>query len=205
MLLRKLVLGMYMTNCYIIVCEETKKAVIIDPGSEYNRIKAELDKVNIDLQFILLTHGHGDHIGAVPQLMEEYELPVYIHEQEKKILNNSNRNLTRQIYKNGIEIEPNRLLKDGEVLSVGSMNLEIIHTPGHTPGSISVKVGNIVFTGDTLFNHSIGRTDLPGGSYDTIINSIKEKLMILPDDTTAYPGHNTPTKIGVERNGNPFL
>lgn len=205
MLLRKLVLGVYMSNCYIVVCEDTQKAVIIDPGSDFKKIKSELDKVKIDLQFILLTHGHGDHIGAVPEMIKEYGLPVFIHEDEKRILTNANRNLSSQIYKNGIEIEPNRLLKDKEIIDVGNLKFEIIHTPGHTPGSISIKVGNVIFSGDTLFNHSIGRTDLPGGSYEQIISSIKNRLMSYPDETMVYPGHNSPTKVGIERNGNPFL
>lgn len=194
-----------MSNCYIIGCEETKEAAIVDPGADYDKIEAEIDKLGLTPKFVILTHAHGDHIGALEEVIKNYKTLVFIHEKEADMLRNASQNLSTVIFRKEISVEPNRLLNEGDIIKLGNMDLEIIHTPGHTPGGISIKVDNILLTGDTLFNGSIGRTDFPGGSYDEIIDSIKSKLFKYNDETLVYPGHNSPTTIGTEKRINPFV
>ncbi|SHJ23843.1 MBL fold metallo-hydrolase [Lutispora thermophila] len=202
---KRLPLGIYQANCYIIWDEGSKKAAVIDPGGDFEELNEFVESNQLSVQYVLLTHGHGDHIGAVAQTREKYKAEVMIHKDDYDMLKNKNKNYSNQMGYKDIELEADKKLEDGDVINLGSIKMEIIHTPGHTKGSICIKYDNIVFSGDTLFAGSIGRTDLGGGSFEDIIDSITNKLLTLPDNTEIYPGHGPSTTIGVEKKSNPFL
>jgi len=174
--LKRIVLGTLATNCYIIGCTKTKEVAIIDPAEE-SKVLLKLIKDNeFQLKYIINTHGHADHIGGNKLLKEKYSAKLLIHMLDEEMLINSKKNFS---FYTGIPVQSppsDEYLEDGMNISLGFLELFIIHTPGHSPGSISIKVGNMIFTGDTLFKDGIGRTDLPGGSMSDIIKSIKEKL-----------------------------
>lgn len=205
MIFQGFAVGSYYSNCYIVGSEETREAAIIDPGADFNKIDSIIKELNVTPKMIILTHYHGDHIGAVLDIVEQYNTKVYIHKDDAEVLKDSSINFSKQIIGRSISINPDVLLNDGDVLELGELKLEIIHTPGHTKGGICIKVGNIMMTGDTLFNKSIGRTDLPGGSYEELINSVKEKIFVFDEDITIYPGHNSPSTIKSEKLSNPFF
>jgi hydroxyacylglutathione hydrolase len=200
-ILETVTVGPIEANCYILACERTLEAVIIDPGADDDKIKRRLSKKGLLARYIINTHGHADHIGA----NRRFGLPVMIHRSDVPFLSSSAMNLSAIL---GMAISsppPDRVLEDGDKLNAGDLLLEIIHTPGHTPGSISVRCEDLVFTGDALFNESIGRTDFPYSSGEDLLRSIREKLFVLPDSTKVYPGHGAATTIGHERGHNPFL
>ncbi|HDZ76467.1 MAG TPA: MBL fold metallo-hydrolase [Candidatus Omnitrophica bacterium] len=200
--LKRLVLGQMAVNCYIIASKKTKKAFIIDPGDDFLDIKKYLDDNKLEAEFIIQTHGHIDHIAA----LKEFDLPIYIHELDKDYLTDGARNLSgfmgEPFELKGKEV---KILKDNQVLEFGGNILKILHTPGHTPGGISIILDNAAFTGDTLFASGIGRTDFPGSSTDALIKAIKEKLFTLDDGVVIYPGHGEPSTIGREKKENPFF
>ncbi len=205
MIFEAMTVGSYLSNCYIVGSDETKEAAIIDPGAQFEKIDNKLKELGLIPKIIILTHAHGDHIGAVKNFVEMYGTKVYIHEEDKEMLKDPEKNFSKGITGKSISITPDVELKDGDVIELGGMKLEIIHTPGHTRGGICIKVENIMMTGDTLFNRSIGRTDFPGGSFNDIITSIREKIFKYDDETIVYPGHNSPSTIKSEKMGNPFL
>lgn len=205
MIFEGLEVGIYGANCYIVGSEKTHDAAIIDPGAEFNKIDNKLNELGLTPKMIILTHYHGDHIGAVKEFTDKYDLKVYIHKEDAKALNNSSMNFTKSMYGKDISIKADTELEDGDEIDLSELKFEIIHTPGHTKGGICIKVGNIMMTGDTLFNSSIGRTDFPGGSFEEIIKSIKEKIFIYDDDTVIYPGHMSPSTIKKEKQYNPFV
>ena len=184
------------TNCYIAYCENTKKAVIIDPGGDAAKILAAVSREKLSVEAIINTHGHADHVLANVKVQEATGAPLWIHGGDADMLGSGSRNLSAFLGGATSCGKADRLLSDGEVLPVGDFSLTVLHTPGHTPGGISLLTGKTVFVGDTLFAESIGRTDFPGGSYSQLINSIKEKLMVLDDEVKAYPGHGPATTIG---------
>lgn len=195
--------GMFESNSYIL--GNDGEAVIIDAGVAADEILEVLEKENLTLKKIILTHGHLDHISSVDELRDKTGAEVLIHEEDSKALVDSMANGTAMFGEPKTYRPAEQLLKDGDVLSVGGMNLMVIHTPGHTLGGICIKVAESLFTGDTLFNLSIGRTDLAGGDYKTIIESITKKLLVLEDKTIVYPGHGKSSTIGFESKNNPYL
>jgi glyoxylase-like metal-dependent hydrolase (beta-lactamase superfamily II) len=207
MFLERLVVGALETNCYLISCKKTKKAVVIDPGGEdeVELILNFLQIYNFDLKYVINTHGHIDHIVGNDLLKAKTEALLLIHKLDADMLVDANKNFSSFMGKEICSPPADKLLKEGDEISLGTLNLIVIHTPGHTPGGISLVLNNIVFTGDTLFAGGIGRTDLPGGSYQDLIKSIKEKLLILGDDRIIYPGHGPDSTIGEERRKNPYI
>ncbi len=204
MFLHKIVAGIYGVNCYILGDEETSKVAVFDPGGNAEEILDIIREKGLTLAYVILTHGHGDHIGAVKELKEKTGAKILVHEDEKNILNNKDNNLTALMGMDAVEIDADEYLKDGQTIQLGNLDLEIIHTPGHTPGGMCIKVKDLLFTGDTLFAGSIGRTDLTGGDYDTIMKSL-EKLGNLEDDLTILPGHGPASRIGIEKSVNPYM
>jgi len=207
MFLKRLVVGSLETNCYLVACEKTKKAAVIDPGGddEIDSILNLLQKNNFDLKYIINTHGHIDHIAGNNLLKSKTKGLLLIHRLDADMLVNANKNFSSFMGKEICSPPADKLLEEGDEISLGRLNLTVIHTPGHTPGGISLILNDFVFTGDTLFAGGIGRTDLPGGSYQGIIKSIKEKLLILGDDKIIYPGHGPDSTIGEERRTNSYI
>jgi glyoxylase-like metal-dependent hydrolase (beta-lactamase superfamily II) len=193
------------TNCYIPYCEQTNKAVVIDPGGNAEEIIAAIKQAKLTVEYIINTHGHADHILANRQIKEVTGAPLLIHAADADMLNNSHHNLSAYLGGGLSSCPADRLVTEGDIIIAGTIKLEVIHTPGHTPGGICLRTGNTLFSGDTLFAESIGRTDFPGGSYRQLIKSIKDKLLILPDEVRVLPGHGPETSIGHERCVNPFI
>ncbi|WP_072469255.1 MBL fold metallo-hydrolase [Urinicoccus massiliensis] len=204
MKIETLVLGLYETNCYI-VYNEDKGAFIIDPATNADKIKESLDSHNLDLKFMVLTHAHGDHIGALAELMEAYPVPVYLHQNELTTLYDQRMSLSSLMNTN-IPEKSSQLVpvEDGQEITFGQETIRFIHCPGHTPGGMSIYIKPYLFTGDTLFYGSIGRTDFPGGNYPEIIASC-HKLISYPADTIILPGHGPRSLVSQEKMMNPFL
>ena len=201
----QLEVGSLGTNCYIAYCENTKKAVIIDPGGDAARILALVNREGLTVEAIINTHGHADHVLANVKVQEGTGAPIWIHSADANMLGSGSRNLSAYMGASTSCGAADRLLTDGEVLTIGDFTLKVLHTPGHTPGGISLLGDKTVFVGDALFAESIGRTDFPGGSYRQLIQSSTTKLMVLDDDVKAFPGHGPATTIGWERRQNPFI
>ncbi len=199
-----IVVGRLQTNCYIL--QSNHGAIIIDPGDEPERIVRFLNDIKVKPTQIIATHTHFDHVLGVDSIRAKLNVPFLIHRDDLSMLE-SMQNRVRQFM--GFEVPPppkvDRYLKDGDLLNVGDERIHVLHTPGHSPGSISLSGDGYVFTGDALFNQSIGRTDLPGGDLKTLMYSIREKLFKLDDATTVYPGHGAETTIGDEKLANPFV
>lgn len=196
--------GIYAANCYLVYCDVNKEAIVIDPGGDVDDILSQIENLDLNIKYIILTHGHGDHIGGVNGLKEHFNVPVAIHKEDEHLLKNGNENLSSMMAMGTVEIAPDMLLKDGDEIEFGDVKGKIIHTPGHTPGCISIKIEDSLFTGDTLFAGSIGRTDFPGSSFEKIMDSVKNKLLTYPDDTIVYPGHGPSSTIKREKDTNPF-
>lgn len=195
----KIVVGELQTNCYLLADTQSKKCAIIDPGGDYQKIKTFIGSQNLIPSFIINTHGHADHILANSQ----FKLPVYIHKNDAGFLSDLNKNLSQTGYV--MEKKPERLLEDGDIIELGNLPLKVIHTPGHTPGSICLLYNGVLFSGDTLFDSGVGRSDWPYGNLAQLINSIQNKLFILADNLKVYPGHGPETTIGREKRGNPWV
>jgi len=200
-LLHRIVVGEMETNCYIFGAAETKEAAIIDPGADYEEIKEVIDAGSLIPKFIINTHGHIDHIGA----NYKFKLPIYIHREDSDFLTNPINSLSAFYASFAMSPKASRLLEDGDEIDVSGIRLKVLHTPGHTPGGISLYYNGIVFTGDTLFEGSVGRADFPYSDNKALIDSINNKLMKLDDDVVVLPGHGDKTTIGRERNNNPWL
>ena len=189
------------TNCYIIGDEVAKEAMCIDPAGECDRILEMLEILDMRLKYIFLTHCHADHIGALEELRERTGAKLLLHRIESENLRNPEVNLTANLGIKNIEIDADSRVDDGDLLHIGNIELKVLHTPGHTSGGTALYVESekLVFTGDTLFKGTYGRTDLPTGSKKDIMNSIKNKLLVLPDETMIYPGHGMPGMMGEEK------
>lgn len=198
-------MGSMGANCYVFGCEETKKGVLVDPGDEGIRIFRWVTEMGYEITHILLTHGHLDHIGAVDELRERFACPVLIHAADADMLTSARKNLSAY-FGPGLSFKAaDAFLQDGQILAVGRKSVQVLHTPGHSPGSVCFLTEDGVLSGDTLFSGSIGRTDFPGGSLDDLLRGVETKLMPLADETKVYPGHGESTTIGHERRENPFL
>ena len=214
-LVRCAVVGFAEANCYVLACDETREAAVIDPGTmtadETSGIATETERLGLSVRYIVDTHGHPDHMSGNDFLKAAVGGEVLIHELDGFKLTDPTRNASR-MFGFDVRVRPaDRLLEDGETVTVGSVRLKVIHTPGHSAGGIALLGDGFVFTGDTLFAGSIGRSDLPCSSeehtiaYDVLIDSIKGKLLTLPEETIVLTGHGPPTTIGEEKRSNPFL
>ncbi len=203
--LETLVVGELQMNCYLFGCAKTREAVIIDPGGDAAQIIEAAETAGASVKMILLTHGHYDHIGGLNEMRGKYGCPVLIHVADEEALTNPMVNLSALTGANIKCDAAEQILEDGDRIAVGNLQLEVLHTPGHTPGGVCFRWEKIVFGGDLLFNGSIGRTDLPGGSFEEIESSILKKIYVLDDETVIYPGHGEPTSVGFEKKYNPFV
>ncbi len=192
-------------NCCLVWSEKDKFGVIVDPGDEDELIIEKIKKLGFIPRAILLTHGHGDHIGAVAPLKENYDIPVYIGKEDAPMLLSPSANISA-IFGYEVVCPPaDFLVEDEQVIKIGSLEFVVFSTPGHTKGGVCYFCENVLICGDTLFSGSIGRTDLPGGDFHQLIDSIDKKILSLPDDIVCYPGHGPATTVGTERQHNPFL
>jgi glyoxylase-like metal-dependent hydrolase (beta-lactamase superfamily II) len=208
MIVKMLVVGPLASNCYIVGSSSTKQGMIIDPGAEAGTILRTVQQMGLSVPLIVVTHAHIDHIDALRTVKERTNAQFAIHKAERELLSDAPpMGILTSLGLTHFKSPPNpdRLLKDGDRIDIGDLQFEVLHTPGHSPGGICLVGHGVVFSGDTLFNYGIGRTDFRGGSYELLMKSIREKLMVLPDETIVYPGHGPATTIGDERRGNPFL
>ena len=198
--------GMLQANTYL-VCDETSRlGFIVDLGGYSKELKNIIEKNDIQIQYIVLTHGHGDHIGGVQEHLRDFpDAKVVCSRAEEKMLLDPELNEAHHFGPEKVSFKPDILVDDGDTLTVGNMTMKFIMTPGHTEGGMCILVDDVLFSGDTLFCRSIGRTDLAGGDFRTIMESIKKKLFLLPDETQVLPGHMGPTTIGFEKEHNPFV
>lgn len=205
MIVKKLEVGPIMANCFILGCESTKEAVVIDPGDDADRILTELSKLGLTVKYLINTHCHFDHVGANKRMKEVTGAKLALHPDDEPML----KELSRSALMFGLSAEnspPADIhLNEGDEISFGEITLKVIHTPGHSKGGICLYTKGHLFSGDTLFAGSIGRTDLSGGDYDTLISSIKKKLLVLDGNTIVYTGHGPETTIDSEKRMNPFL
>lgn len=204
--IKKLTLGPVATNCYLVGIAGQEDAVIIDPGDNAAQIVSTLRQLAKKPVAILLTHGHFDHIRAAGTLQKQYQIPVYVHEKEVELAADPKLNGGALFGLPG-SVNADRTVTDNETLTLAGMTFHVLYTPGHTIGGVCYYLpdAGILFSGDTLFAHSIGRTDLPTGSQSALVRSVCEKLMTLPDDVQVYPGHDAPTSIGEEKRYNPYI
>lgn len=205
--LRQAVVGVMQTNCYLLINIETRETLIVDPGDSGERIAAWCLKEKLRPTAILLTHGHFDHISGVKAVRNVFPVPVYAGSREEELLAEPGMNLSAMYQGYGVSLVPDRLLEDEEEFTAAGFLIRTIHTPGHTGGGVSYYLPeeSLLFSGDTLFRHTYGRTDLPTSSFEDLKYSLREKLFALPDETDVLPGHGNPTTIGEERRYNPIL
>ena len=206
MKINKYLTGIITVNTYLVYDEDTKEGSIVDPGAYCPQLTKDVKDEGVDIKYIILTHGHGDHIGGVAEHLKDFPAAkVVAYEDEAEMLANPEFNLSKDCCRREISMSADIYVKDKETMKVGNMELTFIHTPGHTKGGMSIYTDGHLFSGDTLFCMSIGRTDFYGGDFREIINSIKDRLFVFPDDTVVLPGHMGPTTIGDEKRGNPFV
>lgn len=205
--LHRMSLGPLQTNCYLVGCDETNEAAIIDPAWDGRVIARVATENGWNITHILLTHAHFDHVGGLGELKEAAGAPIYAHPDAVEMLARADKAAALWGFHLDPPPPPDSLLAEGDVLAVGNLRLHVLHTPGHAPGHVCfyLPVDGALIDGDVLFQQGIGRTDLPGGDYALLMSSIREKILTLPDETRVYPGHGDPTTVGDERAMNPFL
>jgi glyoxylase-like metal-dependent hydrolase (beta-lactamase superfamily II) len=202
---KEVVVGALETNCYLVYCEETFQCAVVDPGAEPERIFLEIAEAELKPVVIINTHGHVDHIGANRDMKDHFGVPLYIHAADSPMLGKIQQ-LELSLFLGAKNSPPaDYLMSDGEEIKIGNSVLRVLHTPGHSPGSVSLLGDGFLLSGDTLFFEGVGRTDLPGGSQKQLEQSLREKVMTLPDETVILPGHGPLTSVGQERVNNPFI
>ena len=205
MILKTLIVGPIQSNCYIIGCERTREAAVIDPGGDADRILITLAKDRLRCVYIINTHGHFDHSADNKRLKEVTGAQLLIHHADAPMI--LHQSMNRGMWGTHLENSPppDRYLNEGDIITFGDISLKVLNTPGHSPGSISLVTDKIVFVGDTLFAGSIGRTDFPGGDHEGLLRNVRKKIFTLGDDVVVYPGHGPKTTVGRERKTNPFF
>lgn len=206
MKIEKFVTGIISTNCYLAINEETKQTVIVDPAAAPSYLISHIKNEGLKIEAILLTHGHFDHIMGIDGFLAEWDVPVYVHREDAAFLEDPELNHSKT-YTDGYTFRESKCVEDGQILPLAGYEFQVLHTPGHTPGGVCyyVETQQVLFSGDTLFQNSVGRTDFPGSSTSALIRGIREKLLVLPDEVLVYPGHMGETKIGYEKQHNPFI
>ena len=205
MIIKEMAVGPMMANCFIVGCDETKDAVVIDPGDDTDRILLALADLTLKVRYIINTHGHFDHVGGNRKMKAATGADILIHSLDAHMLGALSSTAAAWGLSTDDSPPPDRTVEDGDRIDFGTLTLTVIHTPGHSPGGIALYTEGNVFVGDTLFAGSIGRTDFPGGDFGTLISSIRNKLFVLGDDVRVFTGHGPETTIGRERQFNPFL
>lgn len=205
MIFETVIVGPMAVNSYIIGCDKTRTGAIIDPGDEAEKIIRAIDQLDLKIKYILLTHGHVDHLAKLHTLQDIFNAEFLMHEADSFLLAHS----STQAYMFGLpdpgNLKPDRFLKDGEIISLGNLEIKVLHTPGHSPGSVTFFVENKLFVGDLIFSGSIGRTDLPGGNFEHLMRSVNKNIFSLPEVTEIFPGHGPKTTVGIEKATNPFF
>ena len=206
MKVEKFVTGIISTNCYLVINEDTKQAVVIDPAACPSYLMSHIKSEGLKVEAILLTHGHFDHIMGIDGFLSEFDVPVYVHEDDADAMEDPALNQF-STYTSGYTFGKAQYLRDRQTLELAGYTFQVIHTPGHTKGGCCYYVASedVLFSGDTLFQNSVGRTDFVNSSTSDLVHSVREKLFLLPDDTMVYPGHMGETKIGHEKKYNPYV
>jgi hydroxyacylglutathione hydrolase len=199
------IVGALETNCYIVYCQETLECAIIDPGAEPEKIFRLITHKGLKPTILINTHGHVDHIGANRDIKDKFDIPLYLHEADSPMLESVLQSELSFFLGAKESPPPDKFLEEGDEIKIGNISLLVIHTPGHSPGSVSLLGDGILFSGDTLFFGGVGRTDLPGGSWSEMESSIREKIFTLPADTVVLPGHGPTTTVDQEKKFNPFI
>lgn len=199
------IVGPLETNCYLLYCPETLECAVVDPGAEAPKIFRLVASNALHPVTLLNTHGHIDHIGANRDIKEKFDIPLCIHRDDEPMLKNVLQSELSFFLGAHVSPAPDQYLEDGETIKIGKSSLRVIHTPGHSPGSVSFLGDGFLLSGDTLFFGGVGRTDLPGGSWPELVNSIKTKILTMPDEMPVLPGHGPFTSVGQEKRSNPFI
>lgn len=200
-MIERIIAGPFFTNCYLFACKTTKDCAVIDPGADAKFIKKRLKELTLNPRCIIITHGHIDHIAG----LNEFNLPVYAGCADVEYFADPKLNLSVLFLKPQTFKKPSYVLREGNTIKVGQCSLKVLEVPGHTPGSICLVNDKVLFSGDTLFKGSLGRTDFPGASSWVLLKMVKTKLLVLKDFVAVYPGHGEATTIGQEKNNNPFI
>ncbi len=201
-----LVVGPIQSNCYIVWDKDTNRGAVVDPGGDLEKIRGAVDAAGCSVEWVLLTHGHFDHVFYAQDVSRLYSAKIAIHPADAALMNDT-LDIAECFYDLGEykPAEPDKLLSDGDVIEIGGLQIRVMHTPGHSPGGVCYDCGTVVFTGDTLFAGSVGRTDFPGGSMQQLVSSIKNKLFVLDDSVIVLPGHGPQSTIGEQKRSNPFV